>query len=99
MQHTKNQCILTLGCLAFNNNTAQLYVFKCKRGHRAFNGDKIRAFDQRLDKVKASICAIRIQRMETIIRWNLYSEPPDKSEQLVFSIKVSSSSLILFYAS
>lgn len=44
-----------LDCLAFNSNTGQLYVFECKRGHGAFDGDKIRAIDQRLDKVKASI--------------------------------------------
>ena len=46
-----------LDCLAFNSNTGQLYVFECKRGHGAFDGDKIRAIDLRLDKVKASIGA------------------------------------------
>lgn len=46
-----------LDCLAFNANTGQLYVFECKRGHGAFDGDKIRAIDLRLDKVKASIGA------------------------------------------
>jgi hypothetical protein len=44
-----------LDCIAFNSNTGQLYVFECKRGHGAFDGDKIRAIDQRLDKVKVSI--------------------------------------------
>ncbi len=44
-----------LDCLAFNANTGQLYVFECKRGHGAFDGDKIRAIDMRLDKIKASI--------------------------------------------
>lgn len=44
-----------LDCLAFNKNTGQLYVFECKRGHGTFDGDKIRAIDRRLDKVKASI--------------------------------------------
>lgn len=46
-----------LDCLAYNDNTGQLYVFECKRGHGAFDGDKKRAIDQRLDKVKASIGA------------------------------------------
>lgn len=44
-------------CLAFNSNIGQPYVFECKRGHGAFDDDKIRAIDQRLDKVTASIGA------------------------------------------
>ena len=37
-----------LDCLAFNTITGKLYVFECKRGHGSFDGDKIRAIDQRL---------------------------------------------------
>jgi hypothetical protein len=44
-----------LDCLAFNASTGKLYVFECKRGHGSFDGDKIRAIDQRLDNIKASI--------------------------------------------
>ncbi|WP_186398690.1 hypothetical protein [Stappia sp. P2PMeth1] len=46
-----------LDCLAFNANTGKLYVFECKRGHGSFDGDKIRAIDQRLGNIKASIGA------------------------------------------
>lgn len=46
-----------LDCLAFNANTRKLYVFECKRGHGSFDGDKIRAIDQRLGNIKASIGA------------------------------------------
>lgn len=46
-----------LDCLAFNARTGKLYVFECKRGHGSFDGDKIRAIDQRLGNIKASIGA------------------------------------------
>lgn len=46
-----------LDCLALNANSGKLYVFECKRGHGAFDGDKISAIDQRLGKIKASIGA------------------------------------------
>lgn len=51
-----------LDCLAFNANTGKLYVFECKRGHGSFDGDKIRAIDQRLSKIQASIGAHVISR-------------------------------------
>ena len=44
-----------LDCLAFDSNKGKLYVFECKRGHGSFDGDKIRAIDQRLNNIKASI--------------------------------------------
>lgn len=61
-QAAKEQIPVTAGkahldCLAFNANTGELYVFECKRGHGSFDGDKIRAIDQRLDNIKASIGA------------------------------------------
>lgn len=46
-----------LDCLAFNIDTRELYVFECKRGHGNFDRDKIRAIDQRLGNIKASIGA------------------------------------------
>lgn len=46
-----------LDCLAFNTSSRKLYVFECKRGHGSFDGDKIRAIDQRLDRISASIKA------------------------------------------
>lgn len=61
-QATKEQIQVTggkahLDCLGFNANTGKLYVFECKRGHGSFDGDKIRAIDQRLGNIKASIGA------------------------------------------
>lgn len=44
-----------LDCLAFNASSGLLYVFECKRGHGAFDGDKIRAIDRRLDLISAAI--------------------------------------------
>ncbi len=46
-----------LDCLAFNTNSRKLYVFECKRGHGSFDGDKIRAIDQRLDRISRAIGA------------------------------------------
>jgi hypothetical protein len=46
-----------LDCLAFNASSGKLYVFECKRGHGTFDGDKIRAIDQRLDNIRSTIGA------------------------------------------
>ncbi len=46
-----------LDCLAYNSSTRKLYVFECKRGHGSFDGDKIRAIDQRLDSINSAIGA------------------------------------------
>ena len=44
-----------LDCLAFNAASAKLYVFECKRGHGSFDGDKIKAIDQRLDSIGLAV--------------------------------------------
>lgn len=44
-----------LDCLAFNGASGKLYVFECKRGHGSFDGDKIKAIDQRLDSISSAI--------------------------------------------
>ena len=44
-----------LDCLAFNTALGKLYVFECKRGHGSFDSDKVRAIDQRLDKVTSAM--------------------------------------------
>ena len=46
-----------LDCLAFNATSSKLYVFECKRGHGSFDGDKIKAIDQRLDSIGSAIAA------------------------------------------
>jgi hypothetical protein len=46
-----------LDCLAFNATSRKLYVFECKRGHGSFDGDKIKAIDQRLDSIGLAINA------------------------------------------
>jgi hypothetical protein len=43
--------------LAFNEATGELLVFECKRGHGSFDADKVRAIDERLRKVSASIAS------------------------------------------
>lgn len=44
-----------LDCLAFNASSGKLYVFECKRGHGSFDGDKIKAIDQRLDSIGLAV--------------------------------------------
>lgn len=46
-----------LDCLAFNSSKSRLCVFECKRGHGIPDADKVRAVDQRLDKVSQSVGA------------------------------------------
>lgn len=44
-----------LDCLAFNAASGNLYVFECTRGHGSFDGDKIKAIDQRLDSIGLAV--------------------------------------------
>ncbi len=57
-----------LDCLAFNTGSGKLYVFECKRGHGSFDGDKIKAIDQRLDSISSAIGPYAITK-----GWNVAS--------------------------
>lgn len=62
-----------LDCLAFSSSTSRLCVFECKRGHGILDADKVRAVDQRLDRVSQSIGAHalakgwRVAKIETFL--------------------------------